>query len=138
MKKKIVVSVVAVLVLIISIGRGFYVFKQKEKEAQIVEWERTVAKQIKNTFTDVKEIKFSKDYADNYWPAGFIGVSCYIETANSESTKLILNIPINDKEDLKNTLTIEAETNLRDGKIIEGKTDSAVKVIYTDSKEEDI
>ncbi|MGC6767530.1 hypothetical protein [Enterococcus sp. LJL51] len=128
MNKKIIVSIIVVLVLILSIGGGFYVVKQKEKEAQIVEWEKVVAKQIKNTFADVKEVHFSEMTSENSI-SGMTGVSVNIVT-DKDSMELSVTLP----PDIENS-TLRSYVGIAPQK---GVTENRIKVIYTDGNEEEI
>ncbi|MHC5216191.1 hypothetical protein ACYSNR_05945 [Enterococcus sp. LJL128] len=130
MNKKVIVSIIVVLVLILSIGGGFYMFKQKEKEAQIVEWERIAAKQIKNTFTDIEEIRFSKNYRDN-WIAGIIAITVELKTSEKVA-KITISLPL-DKNDEK-----LSSYGYGYGRISadEGITENDATIIYTNGQEE--
>jgi len=128
MKKKISISVIVVLLLIASVGGGVYMFKQKEKEAQVVEWEKVAAKQIKNTFANIEEIHFSEKYRDN-WLAGFVSIGADIVTSETKDS-IGFSLPPDDETSLE---SYGGGTSLKDG-----KTETKVKVIYSDLSEEEI
>jgi hypothetical protein len=66
---------IGILVAILIGGVSLFTFNQNEKERkekQVIKMETVTAKQIKNTFSDVIEIKFSEKYNEKcpYWLYG--------------------------------------------------------------------
>lgn len=105
-------------------------FEQKEKEAQIVEWERTAVKQIKNTFADIEEIRFSDGYKDN-WLAGFIAIIVELKTSEKVA-KITISLPL-DENDTKLSSSGSGGISAK-----EGITKNEVKVTYSNGQEEKI
>lgn len=130
MKKKMIISAIVVLILIASVGGGFYMFQQKKKEAQVVEWEKVAARRFKNQFTDIKEIRFSKEYNYNRL-AGFVAASAEV-TADNVTDVVGISLPVPDNEN--EGIGAYGEPI----KLTLGKTIKTVKVIYSDLSEEEI
>ncbi|MBL1224018.1 hypothetical protein [Enterococcus sp. BWR-S5] len=128
MKKKMIISAIVVLLLIASVGGGFYMFQQKKKEAQVVEWEKVVAKQIKNTFVDIEEIRFSEVTSEN-WLANITGVSVNIIT-DKDNKNLSIVLPPDFEDTSLQTYGGKAPEK--------GLTENKIKVVYSDSSEEEI
>ncbi|MGK0550870.1 hypothetical protein ACSFB8_00800 [Enterococcus faecalis] len=102
-------------------------FKQKEKEAQVVEWEKVAARRLKEEFADIKELRFSEEYNYNHL-AGFVAVGADIITEN-EKDIISLSLPI----EKDGAYGYGGATKLKDG-----KTETKIKVIYSDLSEEEI
>lgn len=94
MKKRkmlILALLVVVLVGVGIIGGKYYMNEKAEKEKvelqtsdYSIEQERILAKQIKNTFADIRSIKFDKDTIYKNEMTGYTSVSASILTANDE------------------------------------------------------
>ncbi|MBP1046219.1 hypothetical protein I6N96_07975 [Enterococcus sp. BWM-S5] len=130
MKKKVIITLIIVLLLIIGVGGGFYMFKQKEKEAQVIEWEKVAAKQIKNTFADIEEIRFSDKYRDN-WLAGIVAVTVELKTSENVA-KLTIDLPLNEDDEKISSYGSGYGGIFAD----KGITENDVKVIYSNGQEE--
>ena len=114
------------------IGVGLFFYEQDREKKQevkdISDMEMIVAKQIKNTFADVKEIHFSESYSKNDL-AGFFGVNVEVVT---EKSRIILGVDL--PPDTGDTL----ENFSFDGELIErGKTKDQVNIILSEAQNED-
>ncbi|MBP1045468.1 hypothetical protein I6N96_04210 [Enterococcus sp. BWM-S5] len=128
MKKKIVIGVMIICLLLIGIG-GKLNMDRKDKLAQIVEWERVVAGQIKNTFENVEEIKFSEKFVLKP-SAGFHSMGVKIKILETDYEMTVKLPPVEQEERLSSYAYTEG--------MEKGITEGTTKVIYTDGSEEDI
>ncbi|MFC0234123.1 hypothetical protein ACFFIF_08995 [Vagococcus entomophilus] len=97
MKKK--TWFIGLLVLILIGVVGFMWFKQNEaerKEQEMVRMETITAKQIKNTFADVTEIKFSENYGENKL-TGYTEVMVTVSTRYGVSSEIGVSMSLNNK-----------------------------------------
>ena len=135
MKKSMLVlaCVLATAVIILTIGGIFSMRKESQgKEKQVlqetVKKERVAAQQIKNTFSDIQEIHFW-EYTKNPL-TGHITVSVSVETDDVKKSECDVDMGENDDKDEKYSGSGELP------KLIEGKTENKIKVIFSDYSEE--
>ncbi|WP_319592763.1 hypothetical protein [Carnobacterium divergens] len=121
---------VGILIFILIGGVSWFMFNQNEtqrKEQQIVKMETTTAKQIKNTFTDVTEIKFSERYGENR-------LTGYTETMVTVSTSYGVNaeigVSMSPKDKINQSYVGSGEPTLR-----KGITGTEVRVIFSNKDE---
>lgn len=119
--------IILVLLVIGGMSGKMYMDKKEREEKQLIEWERVAAKQIKNTFEDVKEIRFDKDSIDRNWLSGYTGVDVYIYYENGKKKLVNISLPCDEKK--KQLSSYGAELNTK-----EGATKNKIKVIYTNGK----
>lgn len=123
--------VLAGILIFILIGDvSWFMFNQNEtqgKEQQIVKMETATAKQIKNTFTDVTEIKFSERYGENRL-TGYTSVDVTITTSYGVTSLLDVSMSLNDKSK-------KLESYGVDPNLLEGTTENKVKVIFSNKTE---
>ncbi|MHC5216193.1 hypothetical protein ACYSNR_05955 [Enterococcus sp. LJL128] len=94
---------------------------KKNEQAQVVEWEKIAAKQIKKEFSDIQEIRFSEKYNYNHL-AGFVSIGAEIITEEVQDS-IGFTLPT----DETNLGSYGGGTNLK-----KGETTKKVQVIYTD------
>lgn len=104
--------------------------KTQRKEQQIVKIETTTAKQIKNTFTDVTEIKFSERYDENKL-TGYTEVMVTISNSYGESSYIGVGMSKNNKSSTLRSYAGKAEFE-------KGVTENEIKVIFSNESERNL
>lgn len=103
-------------------------FTKKTNEDQLVEvvkMERIAAKQIKNTFSKLQEIKFLNNYSENKM-TGFTIVDVEVTTDFGKISKFDISMSLNN--DTKDKYSGSGEHP----ELQTGKTDKKIKIIYSD------
>lgn len=98
--------------------------KEQKKVQVLVRMETVTAKQIKNTFADVKEIEFSEGYTENSL-AGITAVDVTISTTYGVVSDIGVSMFLNNKAE-----TLESYAGGTEFK--EGVTVNEVNVIFSD------
>lgn len=100
--------------------------KKVYEAKKLIEWEQIAAKQIKNTFSDVKTIKFKEETVKFNCGTGYTDVNVIIVTKYQRG-EITISLPTN-----KECRTLPSYTGIHPR---EGTTQEIVKVIYTNKKE---
>lgn len=129
MKKK--KWLIILLVFILIGGVSLFTLNQnakERKEQQIIKMETVTAKQIKNTFADVTEIKFSENYGENKL-TGYTEVIVTVSTGYGVSSEIGVSMSPKDKID---------ESYLGSGELPvlkKGITETKVIVVFSNKEE---
>lgn len=129
MKKK--KWLIILLVFILIGGVSLFTLNQnakERKEQQIIKMETVTAKQIKNTFADVTEIKFSENYGENKL-TGYTEVMVTVSTGYGVSSEIGVSMSPKDKID---------ESYLGSGELPvlkKGITETKVIVVFSNKEE---
>lgn len=120
-----------ILVMLILIGGvSLFTFNQNaknRKEQQIMKMETATAKQIKNTFADVTEIKFSENYGENRL-TGYTTVDVTVTTSYGVTSLLDVSMTLNDRSEKLGSYGV-------DPNLLEGTTKNEAKVIFSNNTE---
>lgn len=129
MKNKFKLVIIGVIVVVIAaLAGGIYMNDKKaQEEKQLLKDERIAAKQIKNSFADIKRIEFDKNSVRKHTIPGDTGVLVYVITKNNKFD-LLISLPTDSE-----SVTLPSFIGSGGEK---GKTGGKVKVIYTNAKEE--
>jgi hypothetical protein len=101
--------------------------KMKRKEKQVIKMETVTAKQIKNTFSDVIEIKFSEKYGENKL-TGYTEAMVTVSTSYGVSAEI--GVSMSPKDKVNQSYLGSGEPTLK-----KGKTESEVRVIFSNKDE---
>lgn len=132
-KNKKIIGIFAIIILsIIVFGGKIYMENEKQKQddqqiAKVVEMEITTAKQIKNTFTDITEIRFSKEYSENNL-SGYTDVMVKIITNSGDVSDIGVSLSKHSKSKEIRSYTGKVELK-------RGKTTNKVKVVFSNKNE---
>ncbi len=116
------------------VGVGFFwrlhmnkenIKKEKQQLSEVVKMEKIAAEQVKNTYSGLKKIDFDKDYSYDSM-TGFTLVNVTVSTDSVSKSNFSISMTLNDKEN-ENYVGSIARPKLQNG-----KTESLVKVIYSD------
>ncbi|MBK0084406.1 hypothetical protein IAE51_10920 [Lactococcus sp. S64] len=142
MKKRkmlILALLVVVLVGVGIIGGKYYMNEKAEKEKvelqtsdYSIEQERILAKQIKNTFADIKSVKFVNKSMSKNSVAGFISIDIIIQTDN-KNEKIGTDFPINKDNESKSE---QLESYIGGDDLNNGETSNNITVYFTNDSEE--
>ena len=105
-------------------------YKQNEaerKEKEMILMETVTAKQIKNTFADVVEIKFAEEYYENKL-TGYTVVDVTVTTSYGVTSLLDVSMTLNDYSEKLSSYGV-------DPSLFEGTTRNKVKVIFSNKDE---
>lgn len=120
-----------ILVILILIGGvGLFTFNQNDKERKeqrIIKMETVTTKQIKNTFADITEIKFSENYGENKL-TGYATVDVTVTTSYGVTSLLDVSMTMNDRSEKLGSYGV-------DPNLLEGTTKNEVKVIFSNNTE---
>lgn len=122
---------IVLLALILIGGVSLFTFNQnakERKEQQVIKMETITAKQIKNTFADVTEIKFDEEYGENKL-TGYTEVMVTVSTSYGVSSELGVSMSPKDNID---------ESYLGSGELPvlkKGITETKVVVIFSNKEE---
>lgn len=142
MKKRkmlILALLVVILVGVGIIGGKYYMNEKAEKEKvelqtsdYSIEQERILAKQIKNTFADIKSVKFVNKSMSKNSVAGFISIDIIIQTDN-KNEKIGTDFPINKDNESKSE---QLESYIGGDDLNNGETSNNITVYFTNDSEE--
>ena len=99
--------------------------KEKQQLSEVVKMENIAAEQVKNTYSGLKKIDFDNDYSYDSM-TGFTLVNVTVSTDSVSKSNFSISMTLNDKEN-ENYVGSIARPKLQNG-----KTESLVKVIYSD------
>lgn len=131
MKNKFKLVIIGLIVVVIAtLAGGIYMNDKKaQEEKQLLKDERIAAKQIKNSFADIKRIEFDKNSVRKRAIPGDTTILVKIKTKN-------------DKYDLELSLPTNSDSKILDAYLgnagKEGETTSKVDVIYSNDHKESI
>lgn len=125
--------IVGILVFVLIGGVSLFIFNQNEKERkeqQIIKMETVTAKQIKNTFVNVTEIRFAEKYYENSL-TGYTSVDITITTSYGVISDIDASMSLNNKAKRLESYPV-------DPKLLEGVTNNIIKVIFSNKTEENL
>lgn len=132
-----VISIFAItMLLMIGIGGKMYMDNDKKKYdaqqmSEIVEMEKIAAKQIKNTFLEIEEIKFLNNYSENKI-TGFTIVDVQVTTIYGKTSNFDISMSLNNNTNDKYSGSGE------NPKLQEGRTEGRVKIFYSNGNQEEL
>ena len=98
--------------------------------SEIVEMEKIAAKQIKNTFLEIEEIKFLNNYSENKI-TGFTIVDVQVTTIYGKKSNFDISMSLNNNTNDKYSGSGE------NPKLQEGRTERRVKIFYSNGNQEE-
>lgn len=134
MKKKWMYVIIGFLLVATTIGVGGKVYmdkKAEQKEAEKINAERMSVKALKNTFANIKSVEFEKSSYNEM--TGYYGMNIKMTNTDGKFVRIGFMFTTNDPDEIDGWVVKDKENVQK-----EGKTESKVKVIYSNASKEEI
>lgn len=125
-KKQILYLTSIIFLLFIGFTSLSYLADKEAAEVQLTEWEKTVACQLKRSFSDIEEIHFKNQVNHKYKTVNATNMSVEIKTKGSN---LMINLSLLLD---KTRLTLPSNSQ----QLVHGRTTKKILVIYSNGKKE--